>query len=160
MHCDGYLFLNWYLFFCLLTCSFHLGENTCEESLHRIRQVLANMEAVSNLNRLWRASRSRASVLRTSVAAHMGDLWMGGNPHGSPFCLPVRQDVNDLVRVQVYNDCAECSAAPKRKIIEAQALYMLGLRSGQRHHPAYNRHPGGGDAQVRGQTRAESATGR
>ncbi len=85
---------------------------------------------------------------------------MGGHPRGSGVCLPIGQDVDDLVRGQVHHDRRERSAAPKREIVEAETLHVLSLRRGQRHDPAHNRHPGGGDAQVRGQARAESATGR
>ncbi len=89
----------------------------------------------------------------------MRDLWMLSHPGGSGFGLPVRQQVDDLMRVQVHNDCAEGSAASKGKIVEAKTLDVIYRRGGQSHHPTDNGHPGRGDAQMRGQSRTEPATG-
>src|SRR5438128_1800902 len=43
-----------------------------------------------------------AGILTASIAAHMGDLGMGLHPGGGGFCLAVWQQVNDLVRVQIF----------------------------------------------------------
>jgi hypothetical protein len=106
------------------------------------------MEAVGDLNGLRRASRGRARVLRTSVAAHMRNLWVGDHPRGSGVSLPVRQHIDNLMSIQVDHDRAERSAALKGKVVDAQTLHVLSLRGGQVHDPAHNRHPGGGDPQA------------
>lgn len=49
---------------------------------------------------------------------------------------------------------------PKREVVEAKALYLLSLRSGQRHDLAHNGHPGGDDSQMRGQARTKPAARR
>jgi hypothetical protein len=90
----------------------------------------------------------------------MRDHWVGGHPRGGGFGLPVRQQINDLVRVQVYHDRAERSPTLKGKVVVAQTRHMFCWRGGQSHHPAHNRHPGRGDSQMRGQSRAESAARR
>lgn len=87
----------------------------------------------------------------------MGNLWMVSHPRSRSVRLPIGQDVDNLVSFQVHHDRAERSAAPKRKIIKAQALHVLCLRRGQRHHPAHNGHPGGSDPQMRGQACPEPA---
>src|SRR5579863_7643275 len=115
------------------------------------------MEAIGHLNGLWSAGRGSTGVFRASVTAHMGDFWMSGHPRGSGVGLPVRQQVDDLVRVQIDHDRAERSTAPKRKIIDAQTLYVLSLRTGQRQAPPKNRNRGGDYSKVGGQPRADSA---
>ncbi len=72
------------------------------------------MEAIGNLNRLRRASRGRAGVLCAPVTAHMGNLWVGSDPRGSSFSLAVWQQVDDLMRVHVYEYHTERSATPKQ----------------------------------------------
>jgi hypothetical protein len=88
------------------------------------------MEAIGDLNRLRSAGRSSTGVLCTTVAAHMDNLWMGCHPYGSGISLPVWQHIDDLMRIQVDYDCAERSAAQKRKVVDAQTLHMLSLRGG------------------------------
>ena len=73
----------------------------------------------------------------------MRDLWMLSHPGGSGFGLPIRQQVDDLMRVQVHNDCAR-SVLPHRsgKIVEAKTLDVIYRQGGQSHHLTDNGHKG------------------
>jgi hypothetical protein len=55
----------------------------------------------------------------------MHDLWVGGHPRGGGLGLPIGQNVDDLVSVQVHDDRAKRPAELKREIVEAKTLHMF-----------------------------------
>src|SRR5450755_1448193 len=105
-------------------CFFSLGvlqfsEDTGEQLGNSLRQIFRDMEAISDLNRLGSTTRGSTGILSTSISADMRYLLMGPHPRGGSFCLPVWQQVNDVVGNQIHQDCAEGSATSKREIINA-----------------------------------------
>ena len=85
-------------------------------------------------------------------------LLLGSHPRGGGFGLPVWEQIDNLVGVQVHHNRAKGSAAPKREVVEAKALHMLGFWSGQCYDSVHDRHPRRGNSQMRGQARAKLAT--
>jgi len=68
------------------------------------------MEAIGHLNGLRSATRGGAGILTAAIAADMRNFAMGLHPSGGGFCLPVWQQINDPVRIQVHQHRAERSA--------------------------------------------------
>lgn len=86
---------------------------------------------------------------RTTLLAQVNCLLIARISLGSADCNGPG-DVPSWVRAPFFHgdsclvnhDRPKRSAAPKREVVQAQTLHILSLRSGQRHHPAHNRHPG------------------
>ena len=120
---------------------FHLAEDTCEQLLDGFRQVLSHMEAVSSLNGLWSPTRHRTSVLTAAIAADMGDFRMFFHPGRCAFLLPVRQQVKDLVPLEIHQHGAKGSATAEREIVHPQMHHLVCRLSGQLHDATQNARP-------------------
>src|SRR5947208_6940397 len=83
---------------------FHFGRDTCQQLLDRFGKVLDDMEAIGYFNGLGSPLSRRRSILATSVAADMGDFGMRFHPGRYSFLLTVRQEIKDLVPLQIHQD--------------------------------------------------------
>src|SRR5437763_5325802 len=91
------------------------------------------MEAISYLNRLRSAGRCRARVLTASVAAHMGDFGMRFHPGRGGVLLTVRQEIKDLMPLQIHQHGAKGSATAEREVVHTQIHHLVGRLGGKLH---------------------------
>src|SRR5207248_10433820 len=103
------------------------------------------MEAISYLNRLRSAGRCRAGVLTASVAAHMGDFGMRFHPGRCGVLLTVRQEIRDLMPLQIHQYGAKGSATAEREVVHSQTLHLVCLCGGKLHDAPQATRPRGLD---------------
>src|SRR5205085_2907326 len=81
------------------------------------------MEAISNLGRLWSPFTSCSSILSPAIPTDNLDFWMRLHPGFCCFSFAIRQEVNDLVALQVQQDRAEFSPTTEGKVIYSKLRY-------------------------------------
>ena len=59
------------------------------------------MEAVGALNRLGSRCLRRRSIISPTIPAHDPDFWVGFHPGGCGFGFSVREDIDDLMALQI-----------------------------------------------------------
>src|SRR6266699_2704777 len=99
------------------------------------------MEAISHLNRLRSAGRCRAGVLTASVAADMGDFGMRFHPGRCGVLLTVRQEVKDLMPLQIHQHGAKGSATAEREVVHTQMHHLVCLWGAKLHHSPQDTRP-------------------
>ncbi len=109
------------------------------------------MEAISYLNGLRSASRYRAGVLTAAIAAHMSDFGMRFHPGRCGFLLTVRQQILDLVPLEIHQYRAKGSATPEREVIHTQMHHLVGRLCRKLHDATQNARPRGPYLQTRTQ---------
>ncbi len=92
----------------------HFGKDTCQQLLDRFGKVLDDMEAIGHFNGLGSPLSHSRSILAASVAADMGDFGMLFHPGRCSFLLTIRQEIKDLVPLQIHQHGAKGSATPER----------------------------------------------
>src|SRR5437588_8921162 len=101
------------------------------------------MEAISHLNRLRSAGRCRAGVLTASVAADMGDFGMRFHPGRCGVLLTVRQEIKDLMPLQIHQYSAKGSATAEREVVHSQMLHLVCRLCGKLHDAPQDTRPRG-----------------
>src|SRR5207248_2946720 len=134
-------------------------EDTCEELLDGFRQVLGHMEAISYLNRLRSAGRYRAGVLTAAIAAHMGNVGMRLHPGCGGFLLPVRQEIKDVVPLQIHQYGAKGSATARREVVYPQMHHLVCRLCSKHHDSTQDTRPRGPNTKTRTQARTQASAG-
>src|SRR5215472_8277281 len=114
------------------------GEMAREKSFKRFTQIGHQMEPVGALNRLGNRCLCRSRVVPSTIPAHDPDFWMGFHPGGCGFGFSVRQDIEDLMTLQVNQKRAEGAATLERKVINPQLDNVPNRLRGPRHNAPEN----------------------
>ena len=77
-----------------------------EEAFNRLTQVGQEMEPVGTLDCLRCRRQSRRSVVSSTISAHHPDLWMGPHPGGGGFGFSIRQNIENLMTLQIDQECS------------------------------------------------------
>ena len=72
------------------------------------------MEPVGALNRLGDRCLCRSSIVTSTIPAHYPDFWVGLHPGGCGFGFSVREDIENLMTLQIDQKRAEGAATLKR----------------------------------------------
>ena len=72
-----------------------------ENSFKRFTQVGHQMEPVGTLNRLRSRSLCRRSIVSSAISAHHPDFWVRSHPGGCSFRFSIRQNINDVMALQI-----------------------------------------------------------
>src|SRR6266487_1434282 len=101
------------------------------------------MKTIRNLCRLWSTFTRSCRIISPSITAHEIDFWMQNHPSFCGFCFAIRQEVNHLVALHVYQDRAEFSPTTESKIIYSQLRHLSDRLCRQRHDAPENGQSGG-----------------
>jgi hypothetical protein len=99
----------------LILCLLQFRKNTCEQELDCLCQILPDMIAVCDLDRLRGACFGCGSIVFAAIAADMGGFRMPFHPSRCGVLLTVRQEVKDLMPLQIHQYRAKGSAPAKRE---------------------------------------------
>jgi hypothetical protein len=92
---------------------------TAQLLLDRLAQVLQQMEAVGDLPSLWRALARAISIEASAVPANDLNLGMPPEPFGGGGRRAIRQHVDHLTPLQVYDDRPVAAALSPAPVIDA-----------------------------------------
>lgn len=101
----------------------------------RIAQIAQQMPAVRDLDRRWRA----VGVSPRAVTGDDLDTRVRPEPSGQGLGLPIRQQVDDLVALEIDQGGAVAVAAPERPVVDAQHPGWRSNHRGLAHHQAQQR---------------------
>src|SRR5579884_1864705 len=136
------------------------GEMAREEPFNRLTQVGQEMEPVGTLDGLRCRRQSRRSVVSSTISAHHSDFWMGPHPGGGGFGFPIRQNIENLMTLQIDQERSIDASTLERKIINAELGDLSNWLGGQRHDAAKQRVACGLDAHAICDASAQSASSR
>src|SRR5438445_5783763 len=136
------------------------SEMTREKSLKRLTQIGHSMEPVGALNCLGSRYLCRCSIVASTILAHYPDFWMRFHPGGCSFGFSVREDIFDLVTLQIDQKRAVSAATFERKIINTQLGNLPNQLSWQGHNASKNGLARGLYCEPIGDTNAQPATSR
>jgi hypothetical protein len=88
--------------------------------LDRLSQVLQEVEAVSDLLRLWRAFSRTLRIQTAAIAADDFDFGMLAKPLGRSSGRAVRQHIDNLPPLQIHDDGPVSAALAPTPVIEAR----------------------------------------
>src|SRR5438552_10816945 len=86
---------------------------------------------ICDLNRLRSAFFSSCSIVFAAIAADMGDFGMLFHPSCCGFLLTVRQEIKDLMQLQIHQHRAKGSATAEREVVHTQMRHLVCLRGGK-----------------------------
>ncbi len=75
------------------------------------------METIGNLACLWGPFTGCGSIISPTIPTDKLDFWMRFHPDFCCFCLPVGQEVNDLVALHVDENAAKPPATTESEVI-------------------------------------------
>jgi hypothetical protein len=101
------------------------------------------MEPICCLRGCWNRTPSGSSIISSAISTHQCDFRVRRHPRGRGFSFSIRQDINDPMTLQIYQDSAVISSPPEREIVYSKLSHSLDRLSWQGHDPAKNRHPRG-----------------
>src|SRR5258706_13679958 len=101
------------------------------------------MIAVCDLDGLWSACFGCSSIVFAAIAADMGDFRMPFHPSRCGVLLTVRQEVKDLMAVQIHQYRPKGSAPAKREVVHTQMLHLVCRLGGKLHDATQNGRPRG-----------------
>ena len=91
--------------------------------LDRLSQVLQEVEAVSDLLRLWRAFSRTLRIQTAAIAADDFDLRMLPKPFGCPGGCAILQHIDNLAPLQVDNNGPVSPALSPAPVVDARHSY-------------------------------------
>src|SRR5229473_8383826 len=101
------------------------GQMRCQYSLQSLTEVFEHMEPICTLDGLRSATGCRRGRVAAAIPTHQLDFWMRFHPSFGRFCLAIRQEINDVVALQVYQDGAEFSPTTESEIIYPKLCYLF-----------------------------------
>jgi hypothetical protein len=93
------------------------GKMTCQHPLQSLPKVLEQVEPICTLSGLRSATSSSRGIVSSTITTHEPDFRVRAHPSRDGFDGSVRQEVNDVVALQIYEDGAERSSTSEREII-------------------------------------------
>jgi len=131
-----------------------------EKSFKRLTQIGHQMEPVGALNRLGDRCLCRSSIVTSTIPAHYPDFWVGLHPGGCGFGFSVREDIENLMTLQIDQKRAEGAATLKRKIINTKLGNLPNWLGWQGHNAPENGMARGLYSESICDTNAQPAAGR
>ena len=129
-----------------------------EKPFKRFAQIGHQMEAVSTLHRLGNRCLCCCSIVPSTIPAHDLNFWVGFHPGGCGCGFSVRQDIEDLMTLQIDQKRAEGAATLERKVINPKLANLPDRLGRQGHNAPENGMARGLDSQPIGDTNAQPAT--
>src|SRR5258708_33264395 len=141
----------------LILCLLQFRKTTCEQELDRLCQILPAMLAVCDLDRLRSAFFGCGSRVFAAIAADMGDFRMPFHPSRGGVLLTVRQEVKDLMPLQIHHYRAKGAAPAKREVVHPQVLHLVCRLCGKLHDATQNARTLGLSPQTSTQPRSQAS---
>jgi hypothetical protein len=104
--------------------------------LERFDQVLEDVIAVGDLDRLGSAAGGTVGTVRSPVATHAPDLWLVLQPGCAGVGLSVGEQVDNLVAFEIDQDCRVGLAAAQPPIVDTHDVAGRSDREGGSPHGA------------------------
>lgn len=99
-----------------------------QDSFQHLPEILDQMPAVTNLNRLRRTFRDPLLIGTRPVASDDFNSWMGLQPFSECLSLPILQQINYFPVFQIRQNRSIPVSSAKRKIINTKAVWCFNRR--------------------------------
>src|SRR5207248_7700435 len=109
----------------LILCLLQFCQHTCEQELDRLCQIVPDMIPICDLNRLWSAFFGCSSIVFATIATDMGNFGMPFHPSRCSVLVAVRQEVKDLMLLQIHKYCAKGSPTAEREVVYSQMRHLV-----------------------------------
>jgi hypothetical protein len=119
--------------------------------LHMPAQVVVQVPAVGDLDRVWRAGACAVGVGAGPVPADDLGAWMVLQPAGERVRLAVAQQVHGLAGLRVDQHGAVVATAAEREVVHPEDRHGAWLGIGQRHDQPQQAGPAGEQVQQHGE---------
>ena len=96
------------------------GPGANEKGFDGVTEILAQVPAVADLRGQGSPLRGTIDIHRSTIPAHDLYIRVSSKPDRHAGCFPVRQQINNLARFQVYDDTAITLPAPIAPVINAE----------------------------------------
>jgi hypothetical protein len=93
---------------------------TLDSNSNGVTQIAQQMPAVSNLNRIRRSLTYAIGIGPSPIARDDLNTRVMSQPLSQAFSLPIRQQVNDRIALQVNKDRPVATAATPRPVIDGE----------------------------------------
>src|SRR5258708_33816483 len=112
---------------------------TCQQSLQGFSKIFQQVEPISNLGRLRGPFTCSCCIISSSIPAHQVNFRMRTHPSSGGFFLAIRQEIDCLVALHIYQDGAEFPSTTEREIIYSKLRYVFYGQRWERHDASENR---------------------
>src|SRR5260370_23862924 len=117
------------------------------------------MVPICDLNRLRSAFFSSCGIVFAAIATDMGDFGMLFHPSCCSFLLTVRQEIKDLMPLQIHQHRAKGSATAEREVVHTQMRHLVCFRGGTLHDSTQDARPRGPNTETRTQASSQASAG-
>lgn len=93
------------------------GQMTGQQTFQSLSKIFEQMKPIRTLDGLRSATGYRRGIVAATIPTHQLDFWVRAHPGRRGLFLPIGQEVNDVVTLQIDQDRAEFSPATERKVI-------------------------------------------
>src|SRR5690349_1261168 len=97
------------------------------------------MKSICTLDGLRSTTGCRRGIVAAAIPAHQHDFWMCCHPSSRGLCPSIRQHINHLMALHIYQDGAEFSPTAEREIIYSKLRYLSDRLCWERHDTTNDR---------------------
>src|SRR5450432_655072 len=99
------------------------------------------MKSICALHRLGCSQCSGRGIVSCPITAHKINFRVRPHPQRGSFNLTIRQEINDVMALHIYEDGAELASTPEREIIYSELNHLFNWCGRTCHHSAQKSHP-------------------
>src|SRR5258708_29773915 len=112
---------------------------TCQYPLQGFSKIFQQVEPVRTLDGLGSTTGCRRSIVAAAIPTHQVNFRMRTHPSSGGFFLAIRQEIDCLVALHIYQDGAEFPSTTEREIIYSKLRYVFYGQRWERHDASENR---------------------
>src|SRR6266704_3847994 len=114
---------------------------TCQQSLQGSSKIFQQVEPISNLGRLRGPFTCSCCIISSSIPAHQVNFRMRTHPSSGGFFLAIRQEVDCLVALHIYQDRAKFPSTTEGEIVYSKLRDVFYGQCWKCHDTSENRRP-------------------